>query len=415
MRLRDTNWVFLSFPTRTLPTLGSANSVNSEAIGGVVKIRQDTQADHWGWTPEPTRPQPGLMCPRKEWSMDVKERRPYCSLTKNRREKERRYTNSSADNEECRVPTQKSYSSSETLKAFDHDSSRLLYGNRVKDLVHREADEFSRQGQNFTLRQLGVCEPATRRGLAFCAEMGLPHRGYSISAGSDADTENEAVMSPEHAMRLWGRGVKSGRSSCLSSRSNSALTLTDTEHENKSDSETGKVLFVWGFIMLAAGASVCFGWLWRNGFLPSPLSFSFFLLPFFALQHSSTQKMSFSIALFFLGEKKVNIQHQSVKLCYASILCCVSYSFEKQSNHVQKKKKVGFDLSWTMSPVILHGVAEQVVIKFTPEPACNQRCLCRFLLKISQRSSRISEWMSEHTEWFINRAQVIEEQIWSCF
>uniref|UniRef100_G1Q510 Teneurin N-terminal domain-containing protein n=1 Tax=Myotis lucifugus TaxID=59463 RepID=G1Q510_MYOLU len=172
--------------------------------------------------------------------MDVKERRPYCSLTKGRREKERRHTNSSADNEECRVPTQKSYSSSETLKAFDHDSSRLLYGNRVKDLVHREADEYSRQGQNFTLRQLGVCEPATRRGLAFCAEMGLPHRGYSLSAGSDADTENEAVMSPEHAMRLWGRGVKSGRSSCLSSRSNSALTLTDTEHENKSDSESGR-------------------------------------------------------------------------------------------------------------------------------------------------------------------------------
>ncbi|XP_078534116.1 teneurin-3 isoform X2 [Lissotriton helveticus] len=171
--------------------------------------------------------------------MDVKERRPYCSLTKSRRDKERRYTNSSVDNDECRVPTQKSYSSSETLKAFDHDSSRLLYGNRVKDLVHREADEYPRQGQNFTLRQLGVCEPATRRGLAFCAEMGLPHRGYSISAGSDADTENEGVMSPEHAMRLWGRGVKSGRSSCLSSRSNSALTLTDTEHENKSDSENG--------------------------------------------------------------------------------------------------------------------------------------------------------------------------------
>nr|XP_021500040.1 teneurin-3-like [Meriones unguiculatus] len=170
--------------------------------------------------------------------MDVKERRPYCSLTKSRREKERRYTNSSADNEECRVPTQKSYSSSETLKAFDHDSSRLLYGNRVKDLVHREADEYTRQGQNFTLRQLGVCESATRRGVAFCAEMGLPHRGYSISAGSDADTENEAVMSPEHAMRLWGRGVKSGRSSCLSSRSNSALTLTDTEHESKSDSDS---------------------------------------------------------------------------------------------------------------------------------------------------------------------------------
>lgn len=168
--------------------------------------------------------------------------------------------------------------------------------------------------------------------------MGLPHRGYSISAGSDADTENEAVMSPEHAMRLWGRGVKSGRSSCLSSRSNSALTLTDTEHENKSDSETGKVLFVCGFIMLAAGASVCFGWLWRNGFLPSPLSFSFFLLPFFALQHSSTQKMSFSIALFFLGEKKSTFNIR--------VLSCVMQAFSvvlaivlKNSLIMYRKKK----------------------------------------------------------------------------
>ncbi|ROI47927.1 Teneurin-3 [Anabarilius grahami] len=172
--------------------------------------------------------------------MDVKERRPYCSLTKSRREKERRYTGSSGDSEDCRVPTQKSYSSSETLKAFDHDSSRLLYGGHVKEMVHREADEYGRQGQNFNLRQLGICEPATRRGLAFCAEMGLPHRGYSVGAGSDVDTENEGVMSPERAMRLWGRGVKSGRNSCLSSRSNSALTLTDTEHENKSDSENGE-------------------------------------------------------------------------------------------------------------------------------------------------------------------------------
>ncbi|KAM9329351.1 teneurin-3 isoform 7-T7 [Gastrophryne carolinensis] len=80
--------------------------------------------------------------------MDVKERRPYCSLTKSRRDKERRYINSSVDNDDCRVPTQKSYSSSETLKAFDHDSSRLLYGNRVKDLVHREADEYPRQEQS---------------------------------------------------------------------------------------------------------------------------------------------------------------------------------------------------------------------------------------------------------------------------
>lgn len=43
------------------------------------------------------------------------------------------------------MPTQKSYSSSETLKAFDHEQ-RLHYGGCVADLVHHEADEYSRQG-----------------------------------------------------------------------------------------------------------------------------------------------------------------------------------------------------------------------------------------------------------------------------
>lgn len=63
--------------------------------------------------------------------------------------------------------------------------------------------------------------------------MGLPHRDYSVSVGSDPDTETDGIMSPEHAVRLWGRSnTKSGRSSCLSSRANSNLTLTDTEHEN---------------------------------------------------------------------------------------------------------------------------------------------------------------------------------------
>lgn len=61
----------------------------------------------------------------------------------------------------------------------------------------------------------------------------MPHRDYSVSVGSDPDTETDGIMSPEHAVRLWGRSnTKSGRSSCLSSRANSNLTLTDTEHEN---------------------------------------------------------------------------------------------------------------------------------------------------------------------------------------
>uniref|UniRef100_A0A8C3R7A8 Teneurin-4 n=1 Tax=Cyanoderma ruficeps TaxID=181631 RepID=A0A8C3R7A8_9PASS len=73
--------------------------------------------------------------------MDVKERKPYRSLTR-RRDTELRYTSSSAESEDSKAP-QKSYSSSETLKAYDQDS-RLTYSNRVKDMVHQEADEFCR-------------------------------------------------------------------------------------------------------------------------------------------------------------------------------------------------------------------------------------------------------------------------------
>uniref|UniRef100_A0AAQ5YIW5 Teneurin transmembrane protein 4 n=1 Tax=Amphiprion ocellaris TaxID=80972 RepID=A0AAQ5YIW5_AMPOC len=74
--------------------------------------------------------------------MEVKERRPYRSLTA-RQDSERRYTSSSADSEDGK-PNPKSYSSSETLKAFDHDS-RMAYGSRVKEMVHHEVEEFSRQ------------------------------------------------------------------------------------------------------------------------------------------------------------------------------------------------------------------------------------------------------------------------------
>uniref|UniRef100_A0A8C6WUA9 Teneurin-4 n=1 Tax=Neogobius melanostomus TaxID=47308 RepID=A0A8C6WUA9_9GOBI len=149
--------------------------------------------------------------------MEVKERRPYRSLTA-RHDTERRYTSSSADSEDGK-PNSKSYSSSETLKAFDHDS-RMAYGTRVKDVVHHEVDEFGRQGEG-------------------THALGLTHREYSVSVGSDADTETDGIMSPEHAVRLWGRSnTKSGRSSCLSSRANSNLTLTDTEHENTENGET---------------------------------------------------------------------------------------------------------------------------------------------------------------------------------
>nr|KAF6468168.1 teneurin transmembrane protein 4 [Rousettus aegyptiacus] len=167
-------------------------------------------------------------------AMDVKERKPYRSLTR-RRDAERRYTSSSADSEEGKAP-QKSYSSSETLKAYDQDA-RLAYGGRVKDMVPQEAEEFCRTGTNFTLRELGLGEVTPPHGTMYRTDIGLPHCGYSMEASSDADMEADTVLSPEHPVRLWGRSTRSGRSSCLSSRANSNLTLTDTEHEN---TETGE-------------------------------------------------------------------------------------------------------------------------------------------------------------------------------
>lgn len=68
---------------------------------------------------------------------------------------------------------------------------------------------------------------------------GVSEHSYPVEVGSDVDTETEGGASPDHALRMWMRGVKSEHSSCLSSRANSALSLTDTDHERKSDGENG--------------------------------------------------------------------------------------------------------------------------------------------------------------------------------
>lgn len=99
-------------------------------------------------------------------------------------------------------------------------------------------------GADFSLRDMAFGDPVPPHMVAYRTEMGLPHRDYSVSVGSDADTETDGIVSPEHAVRLWGRSnTKSGRSSCLSSRANSNLTLTDTEHEN---TENGEFKCVYG-------------------------------------------------------------------------------------------------------------------------------------------------------------------------
>uniref|UniRef100_A0AAY5EQA9 Teneurin-2 n=1 Tax=Electrophorus electricus TaxID=8005 RepID=A0AAY5EQA9_ELEEL len=167
--------------------------------------------------------------------MDPKERRQR-SLSRSRHAAELQFAAPAPDADEARVPTQKSYSSSETLKAFDHDG-RLNYGGCVAELVHHELDEFSRQGGG------ELAGPTTPHPATYCPDLGLLHRGYPPSAGSDADSDPEGSISPEQAMGLWGtRGVKSRRSSGLSSRENSALTLTDSENDNKSDEESGRPL-----------------------------------------------------------------------------------------------------------------------------------------------------------------------------
>ncbi|XP_055797467.1 teneurin-2-like isoform X3 [Salvelinus fontinalis] len=194
--------------------------------------------------------------------MDMKER-PHRSLTRGRCRKDFHHATVSLQPEECHVATQKSYSSSETLKAYDRDT-HLHYGGCVAELVHHEHQEYVRQGElvrhehqeyvrqgSFTLAELGVsdqqaqnqAQTQTQHQAAYHSshsELGLLQRGYSLSAGSDADSDPEGVMSPERAVQLWGgHAIKSRRSSGVSSRENSALTLTDSDNEHKSDDESG--------------------------------------------------------------------------------------------------------------------------------------------------------------------------------
>ncbi|XP_045078632.1 teneurin-2-like [Coregonus clupeaformis] len=205
--------------------------------------------------------------------MDTKERR-HRSLTRGRCRKDFHHATESLEPEECRVATQKSYSSSETLKAYDH-GTRLRYGGCVAELVHHEHEEYVRQAYvelapigisyflsgmhytgSFTLAELGVSDQQAQHQHqtqhqhqaayhSSHSELGLLQLGYSLSAGSDADSDPEEVMSPERAVQLWGgHGIKSHRSSGLFSRENSALTLTDSDNEHQSDDESELQLWI---------------------------------------------------------------------------------------------------------------------------------------------------------------------------
>uniref|UniRef100_A0A8C2JEJ2 Teneurin-2 n=1 Tax=Cyprinus carpio TaxID=7962 RepID=A0A8C2JEJ2_CYPCA len=171
--------------------------------------------------------------------MDLKDRRQR-SLTQGQCRTDLHYATSSQYSENSHIMSQKSYSYSKTLEAYQQDA-HLHYGRGVAELVHQETEEYVRQG-SFALADLGMCEPPPSS-TVYCSDISLLQDRYGLNAGSDADSDPEGVMTPERAVQLWsGQPLKSRHSSCLSSPDHSILTLTDSENEHKTEEESGRPL-----------------------------------------------------------------------------------------------------------------------------------------------------------------------------
>eukprot|EP00062_Callorhinchus_milii_P001146 gi/632936225/ref/XP_007893009.1/ PREDICTED: teneurin-1 [Callorhinchus milii] len=165
--------------------------------------------------------------------MDQKDCKPYQPLPKVRCEMELAYTSSSDESEDDRSPG-KSYNSRETLHEYSKEL-RMSYNSQKKDMVARQTMEEAAQELEFCEAPSVLCSGYQTD---VCAP---PQHGFPMIMGSDIDTETEGAGSPEHNLRLWMRVIKSEHSSCLSSRANSMLSLTDTEQERKSDAENGNL------------------------------------------------------------------------------------------------------------------------------------------------------------------------------
>ncbi|XP_035290458.1 teneurin-1 isoform X1 [Anguilla anguilla] len=158
--------------------------------------------------------------------MEQRDCKPYQPLSKARHEMELSYTSSSEDSDDGRNP-RKSYTSRETLPDYGQDL-RLNYNSHSKK--RKVGDE--------PTQELEFCEAPQMMCPSYQVELrSAPQHGYPLAMGSDVDTETEGGPSPDHALRLWMHEIKSEHSSCLSSRANSVLSLTDTEQERKSDGE----------------------------------------------------------------------------------------------------------------------------------------------------------------------------------
>uniref|UniRef100_A0A8C0QTX3 Teneurin-1 n=1 Tax=Canis lupus dingo TaxID=286419 RepID=A0A8C0QTX3_CANLU len=160
--------------------------------------------------------------------MEQTDCKPYQPLSKVKHEMDLAYTSSSDESEDGHKPRQ-SYNSRETLHEYNQEL-RMNYNSQSRK---RKEVEKSTQEMEF-------CETPHTLCSGYQTDMhSVSRHGYQLEMGSDVDTETEGAASPDHALRMWIRGMKSEHSSCLSSRANSALSLTDTDHERKSDGENG--------------------------------------------------------------------------------------------------------------------------------------------------------------------------------
>ncbi|XP_039427734.1 teneurin-1 isoform X2 [Corvus cornix cornix] len=158
--------------------------------------------------------------------MEQMDCKPYQPLSKVKHEVDLTYTSSSDESEDGGKQRQ-SYDSRETLNEYSQEL-RLNYNSHSRK---RKAIDQSTQDMEF-------CETPHILCSGYQTDLhGVAEHSYPLEVGSDVDTETEGGASPDHALRMWMRGIKSEHSSCLSSRANSALSLTDTDHERKSDGE----------------------------------------------------------------------------------------------------------------------------------------------------------------------------------
>ncbi|XP_076149042.1 teneurin-1-like isoform X1 [Alosa pseudoharengus] len=160
--------------------------------------------------------------------MEEMDSKPYQPLSKARHEMEMAYTSSSDESEDGRRRA-KSYTSRETLPDYGQEL-RLNYNSHSK-----RQTTFSETAQEIDFAKTQPQMLGSSYQEELCPG---PQLGYSLGMGSDVEEDEvEGDPSPSHALHIWMQEVKSEQSSCLSSRANSVLSLTDTEQERKSDAE----------------------------------------------------------------------------------------------------------------------------------------------------------------------------------